>query len=62
MTATRSERELDDGEIARAFADAEVLANALEYFRAGRYAEAEAAYAKILAHEPGHFICLHHSG
>jgi len=62
MTATRSERGLDDGEVAREFAGAEVLANALEYFRAGRYAEAEAAYAAILAHEVGHFICLHHLG
>jgi Tfp pilus assembly protein PilF len=64
MTATRSERGLDDGEVAREYADAEVLANALEYFRAGRYAgaEAEAAYATILEHEPGHFICLHHLG
>jgi hypothetical protein len=42
MTATRSERGLDDGEVAREYADAEVLANALEHFRAGRYAEAEA--------------------
>src|SRR5580704_15158955 len=62
MTATRSERGLDDGEVAREFADAEVLANSLEYFLAGRYAEAEAAYASILAHEPDHFICLHHLG
>ncbi len=62
MTATRSERGLDDGEVACEFADAELLANALEYFRAGRYAEAAAAYAAILAHEPGHFICLHHLG
>jgi hypothetical protein len=31
-------------------------------FRAGRYAEAKAAYATILEHEPGHFICLHHLG
>ena len=62
MTAMRSERGLDDGEVAREFADAELLANALQYFRAGRYAEAAAAYATILAHEPGHFICLHHLG
>src|ERR1700731_128712 len=62
MTATRSERGLDDGEVAREYADAELLANALEYFRAGRYAEAKAAYATILQHEPGHFICLHHLG
>jgi tetratricopeptide (TPR) repeat protein len=35
---------------------------ALEYFRGGRYEEAEAAYATILEHEPGHFICLYHLG
>lgn len=62
MTAMKTERGLNDGEVARAFADAEVLANALEYFRAGRIAEAEAAYASILEHEPDHFICLHHLG
>jgi tetratricopeptide (TPR) repeat protein len=62
MTATRSERGLDDGEVAREYPDAGLLANALEYFRAGRYAEAETAYATILEHEPGHFICLHHLG
>ena len=45
---------------ARAFADAEVLANALEYFRAGRIAEAEAAYVYIFKDEPDHFICLHY--
>jgi len=47
---------------APSFADAELLTDALEYFRAGRYAEAEAAYAEILAHEPEHFICLHYLG
>ncbi|QBR71631.1 hypothetical protein CU048_10470 [Beijerinckiaceae bacterium] len=44
------------------WADADLLANALEYFRAGRYAEAEASYTTILSHEPDHFICLHHLG
>jgi protein O-GlcNAc transferase len=67
MTATGNERVLEEGGNARdhaapSFADAELLANALEYFRAGRYTEAEAAYTEILAHEPGHFICLHHLG
>ena len=45
MTAMGSERVLEEGEIARnhaslSFADAELLANALEYFRAGRHEEA----------------------
>ena len=67
MTVMDSERVLEEGEIARnhaslSFADAELLANALEYFRAGRHEEAEAAYAELLSHEPGHFICLHHLG
>ncbi|HUB63100.1 MAG TPA: tetratricopeptide repeat protein [Methylocella sp.] len=67
MTATGSKRVLEQGEIARdqaapSFTDAELLTNALEYFRAGHLAEAEAAYTEILAHEPGHFICLHHLG
>ncbi|MGA9486002.1 MAG: tetratricopeptide repeat protein [Methylocella sp.] len=67
MTAMGSERALEDGEIARnhaspSFADAELLANALEYFRAGRHEEAEAAYVELLTHEPDHFICLHHLG
>src|SRR5450631_1659491 len=67
MTATGNERVLEEGgnthdHAAPSFADAELLANALEYFRAGRYAEAEAAYVEILAHEPGHFVCLHHLG
>jgi protein O-GlcNAc transferase len=67
MTAVGSECGLKEGDTARdhaarSFADAEMFANALEYFRAGRYVEAEAAYAEILAHEPGHFICLHHLG
>lgn len=57
MTVRGSERKLEEGAIARefaapSFADAELLADALEYFRAARYAEAEAAYAEILAHEP----------
>jgi protein O-GlcNAc transferase len=39
-----------------------MLANALKYFRAGRHREAEAAYTELLAHEPSHFVCLHHLG
>jgi len=67
MMAAGSERRLEEEEKARghaisSFTDGGLLANALEYFRAGRYAEAEAAYGEILAHEPGHFICLHHLG
>ena len=67
MTAMGSERALNEGGAARefaapSFADAELLANALEYFRAGRLPEAEAAYAEVLAHEPDHFVCLHHLG
>ena len=67
MTAMGSERRLEEGGRARdhaaaSFVDTELLANALEYFRAGRFAEAEAAYAEILALEPGHFICLHDLG
>jgi hypothetical protein len=42
MTVRGSERKLEEGAIARefaapSFADAELLADALEYFRAGRY-------------------------
>ena len=67
MIAMGSERVLEEGEISRepsapSFTDAELLANALEYFRAGRYAEAETTYAEILEHEPRHFLCLHHLG
>jgi protein O-GlcNAc transferase len=67
MTALMGENRLEatDPATERAatdWADAELLANALEYFRAGRLAEAEAAYATILSHEPDHFICLHHLG
>lgn len=67
MTAMGSEHRLEEGGAARcqaalSFADAELLANALEYFRAGRFAEAEAAYAEIIAHEPDQFVCLHHLG
>lgn len=43
-------------------ASAELLASALEFFRAGRLAEAEAAYRMVLDSEPGHAICLHHLG
>jgi hypothetical protein len=46
---------------AREFADAELLASALEYFAPG-VMRRRSAYATILAHEPGHFICLHHLG
>ena len=67
MTAMGSERGLKEGEIRaritrRFIRGRELLANALEYFRAGRHEEAEAAYAELLAHEPGHFVCLHHLG
>ena len=58
----REEGEFTPGHLAPSFADGELLANALEYFRAGRYAEAEAAYAEILARVPRHFVCLHHLG
>jgi len=67
MTALGSKRVPDEGENALdnaslLFADAELLGSALEYFRAERYAEAEAAYSEILTHEPDHFVCLHHLG
>ena len=67
MTAIGSDRGLTERRAAHeiaspSFADAELLANALEYFRAGRIPEAEAAYAEVLAHEPDHFVCLHHLG
>src|SRR5664279_1212583 len=67
MTGRVSERRFEVGEIAPghatpSFADAELLANALEYFRASRFAEAEAAYSEILARAPEHFVCLHHLG
>ncbi|HUI19928.1 MAG TPA: tetratricopeptide repeat protein [Methylocella sp.] len=67
MTAIGRQSGLGRGEIARehpapSCVDAEPLTNALEYFRAGRHAEAEAAYAEILAREPDHFVCLHHLG
>jgi protein O-GlcNAc transferase len=67
MTGRVSERRLEVGEIAPghatpSFADAELLANALEYFRVSRFAEAEAAYSEILARVPEHFVCLHHLG
>ncbi|WP_091681184.1 tetratricopeptide repeat protein [Methylocapsa palsarum] len=38
------------------------LANALEYYRAGRYGEAHRLYADVLAAQPDHFLCLHHLG
>ncbi|WOJ90630.1 tetratricopeptide repeat protein [Methylocapsa polymorpha] len=38
------------------------LVIALEYFRAGRYDEAQEIYAEILATCPDHFVCLHHLG
>jgi protein O-GlcNAc transferase len=38
------------------------LVLALECFRAGRHRAAEEIYAKVLAAEPGHFLCLHHLG
>ena len=58
----REEGEIAPGHLAQSFAEGELLANALEYFRAGRYAEAEAAYAEILARLPRHFVGLHHLG
>jgi protein O-GlcNAc transferase len=64
MIPIESARSLDDAERAssRAAADAELLTSGLEYFRAGRHAEAAAAYAEFLEHEPGHAVCLHHLG
>lgn len=38
------------------------LVLALECFRAGRHRAAEEIYARVLAAEPGHFLCLHHLG
>ncbi len=67
MTALRSEYGLNNGGLARgqasaSSADPELLASALEYYRAGRLAEAEEAYAQVLAHRPGNAVCLHHLG
>ncbi len=58
----REKGEIAPGHLAQSFAEGELLANALEYFRAGRYAEAEAAYAEILTRIPEHFVGLHHLG
>jgi predicted O-linked N-acetylglucosamine transferase (SPINDLY family) len=64
MIPIESARSLDDAErtSSRAAADAELLTSALEYFRAGRHAQAAAAYAEFLEHEPSHAVCLHHLG
>ncbi|MBO0733447.1 MAG: tetratricopeptide repeat protein [Methylocapsa sp.] len=45
-----------------ALAGAELLAGALEFFRAGRLDEAQEAYRQVLAREPNHPLCLHHLG
>jgi hypothetical protein len=45
-----------------AAAEAELLAGALECFRAGRFAEAEEAFKHVHAQQPDHAICLHFLG
>ncbi|MEJ0092925.1 MAG: tetratricopeptide repeat protein [Methylocella sp.] len=41
---------------------ADLLAIALEYFRAGHHRDAEETYTQILDLEPDHFLFLHHLG
>jgi predicted O-linked N-acetylglucosamine transferase (SPINDLY family)/SAM-dependent methyltransferase len=62
MTAVQSAAAGAEEAHGRQHASPELLASALEYLRAGRFAEAEAAYTAILAQEPGHAVCLHHLG
>lgn len=60
MTALTPARGPEDA--ACGAADAELFAAALEFLRAGRYADAERAYSAILARAPNHALCLHHLG